>query len=80
VGISHHWESALGERSAVRARVRDVIAAIRDGSFARHLVEEQRRGYAELTSWQRHRPPSLIAAEQSLRRLLRKPPGTAPAR
>jgi ketol-acid reductoisomerase len=79
VGIAHHWDSALGDRSAVRARIRDVIAAIRNGSFARHLVEEQRREYPELTSWQRRRPPSLIAAERSLQRLLRKPPGKAVA-
>jgi ketol-acid reductoisomerase len=79
VGIAHHWDSALGDRSAVRARIRDVIAAIRNGSFARHLVEEQRRDYPELTSWQRQRPPSLIAAERSLQRLLRKPPGKAVA-
>jgi ketol-acid reductoisomerase len=80
VGIAHHWDSALGERSAVRARMRDVIAAIRDGSFARHLVDEQRREYSELTSWQRQRPASFIAAERSLRRLLRKPPGKVPVR
>ena len=74
VGIAHHWNRALGERSAVRERVHDVIAAIQDGRFARHLIEERRREYPELTSWQQHRPAALIAAEQSLRRVLRKPP------
>lgn len=73
VGIAHHWDSALGERSAVRGRIREVIRAIRDGSFARHLMEEQRREYPELRSWQQQRPSSLVAAEQSLRRVLRKP-------
>ncbi len=73
VGIAHHWDSALGDRSAVRGRIRDVIAAIRDGSFARHLIGEQGREYPELQSWQQQRPATLVAAEQSLRRLLRKP-------
>lgn len=72
VGIAHHWGSALGDRSAVRGRIRQVIDAIRDGSFARHLIEEQRREYPELESWQRHRSASLVAAERSLRRVIRK--------
>jgi len=73
VGIAHHWDSALVDRSAVRGRIRDVLAAIRDGSFARHLMDQQRREYPELTAWQQQRPRSLIAAERSLRRVLRRP-------
>ena len=72
VGIAHHWESALGDRNAVRDRIDAVIRAIRDGSFARHLVDEQRNDYRELRSWQQQRSASLVEAEQSLRRMLRK--------
>jgi ketol-acid reductoisomerase len=75
VGIAHHWQGALGDRTAVRDRIATVIRAIRDGSFARHLVDEQRSEYSELRSWQQGRSASLVAAEQSLRRMLRKPPG-----
>ena len=71
VGIAHHWDIALGERNAVRRRIRDVIDAIRNGTFAQHLLAEQRHQYPELTSWQRKRPASLVAAERSLRRVLR---------
>jgi len=78
VGIAHHWDRALGEREEVRARIRDAIAAIRDGTFARHLVDEQRRDYPELASWQRQRPQSRVAAERSLRQLIRKPHRTSP--
>lgn len=72
VGIAHHWESALGDRKAVRDRIDTVIRAIRDGSFAAHLVDEQRSEYGELRSWQRQRSAALVTAEQSLRRMLRK--------
>lgn len=72
VGIAHHWESALGDRKTVRDRIDTVISAIRDGSFAAHLVDEQRSEYRELRSWQRQRSAPLVAAEQSLRRMLRK--------
>ena len=75
VGIAHHWESALGDRAAVRDRIASVIRAIRDGSFARHLVGEQSNDYGELRSWQQGRSASLVAAEQSLRRMLRKQQG-----
>jgi ketol-acid reductoisomerase len=71
VGIAHHWESALGDRPAVRDRIATVLRAIRDGSFARHLVDEQRNSYRELRSWQQQRSASLVEAEQSLRRMLR---------
>jgi ketol-acid reductoisomerase len=73
VGISHYWQRALGDRDGVRNRIRDVIAGIRDGTFARHLTDQQQRDYPELTLWQHQRPASLVAAERSLHRILRKP-------
>jgi ketol-acid reductoisomerase len=73
VGIAHHWSSAIGDRDALRDRIRDVIRAIQDGSFARHLIDEQRHEYPELQQWRRQRPESLVRAEQSLRRVLRSP-------
>jgi ketol-acid reductoisomerase len=73
VGIAHHWQRALGDRDAVRSRIRDTIAAIRDGSFARHLMDEQNRDYPELKQWQQERPAALAAAERSLQRVLRRP-------
>jgi ketol-acid reductoisomerase len=73
VGIAHHWHSAIGDRDALRGRIRDVIRAIQDGSFARHLLDEQRHDYPELKQWRRQRPASLVSAEQSLRRVLRRP-------
>jgi ketol-acid reductoisomerase len=72
-GIAHHWDSALGDRNAVRRRIADVIGAIRDGSFARHLIEEQQRDYPELHTWRHQRSTSLEAAERSLRRIVRRP-------
>jgi ketol-acid reductoisomerase len=73
VGIAHHWSCALGDRDAIRGRIREVIGAIRDGRFARHLMAEQQLQYIELKSWQERRPAPLVAAERSLQRLLRKP-------
>jgi ketol-acid reductoisomerase len=73
VGIAHHWEGALGDREAVRARIRHTIDAIRDGRFARHLLDQQRQAYPELETWRQERPVALGEAERSLRRLLRTP-------
>jgi ketol-acid reductoisomerase len=73
VGIAHRWSGALGDRDATRRRIHDVIGVIRDGGFARHLMAEQQLQYPELRSWQEQRPASLVAAERSLQRLLRKP-------
>jgi ketol-acid reductoisomerase len=73
VGIAHHWQRALGDHDAVRCRIRDTIAAIRDGSFARHLMDEQNRDYPELKQWQRDRSAGLVAAERSLQRVIRRP-------
>jgi ketol-acid reductoisomerase len=73
VGIADHWQTALGDREAVRGRIRSAIEAIRNGTFARHLLEEQNRGYPTLRKWQQERPASLIAAEHSVRQMLRAP-------
>jgi ketol-acid reductoisomerase len=74
VGIAHHWHRAPVDRDGVRRRILDTLGAIRDGSFARHLMEQQQRGYPELAAWRQQRSPSLVAAEDSLRRLLRQRP------
>ena len=74
VGIAHHWQQAPGDRDAIRHRILDALNAIRDGRFARRLVEEQKAGYPELASWREQRSKSLVAAEASLRRLLRQRP------
>jgi ketol-acid reductoisomerase len=80
VGIAQNWDRALGEREAVRRRIVDALSAICDGSFARHLVDQQQREYPELESWRQQRSPSLVAAEQSLRRLLRQRPASSAQR
>jgi ketol-acid reductoisomerase len=80
VGIAHHWQRAPGDRDSVRRRIFDTLDAIRDGSFARHLLDQQQRGYPELESWRQQRSPSLVAAEHSLRRLLRQQPPAASER
>jgi ketol-acid reductoisomerase len=80
VGIAHHWQRAPGDRAGVRRRILDALDAIRDGSFARHLLDQQQRGYPELESWRQQRSPSLVAAEHSLRRLLRQQPLAASER
>jgi ketol-acid reductoisomerase len=80
VGIAHNWERALGDRDTVRRRIFDALGAIRDGSFARHLVDQQQRRYPELDAWRRQRSSSLVAAEESLRRLLRQPPPSSSQR
>jgi ketol-acid reductoisomerase len=78
-GIAHYWERALGDRDAVRRRIAGALEAIRDGRFARHLLDEQRGGYPELAAWRLRRSSSLVAAEDSLRRLLRQRPGSRSA-
>jgi len=75
VGIAHHWDRAIGHRDSVKQRIREVLGAIRDGGFARHLLDEQRREYPELHRWRQERPTALVDAERMLAQLLRKPPG-----
>jgi len=73
VGIAHHWDGALGDRAMVRSRILQTIDAIRDGSFARYLLDQQQRKYPELDAWRQHRPAALVAAERSVQEFLNKP-------
>lgn len=73
VGIAHHWGKALEDGSPVGERIAEVLRAIRDGSFARHLVEEHTRGYPELRAWREQRSRALVEAERRLREMLRGP-------
>jgi ketol-acid reductoisomerase len=73
VGISHHWESAIGERDGVRRRADAVLEAIRNGRFVQHLVREQAARYPELDAWRRGRSRALEEAERRLRALLHGP-------
>ncbi len=75
VGIARHWAEALGDERSVRRRIEAVLGAIRDGSFARDLLAEQRASYPGLARWRETRSALLIDAERQLRRLLRDPPG-----
>jgi ketol-acid reductoisomerase len=74
VGMAHYWEEAVGTEGAVRARIREVLEAIRNGQFARHLLAEQQQGYPELQRWRAQRPATLTDAETTLRRMLRSRP------
>jgi ketol-acid reductoisomerase len=71
-GIAHHYN---GGEAELRARMASVLAAIRSGEFARHLVAEQGRGHPELRGWRAARSARLEEAEARLRALLRPPPG-----
>jgi ketol-acid reductoisomerase len=73
VGIARHWTEAIGDEGATKARIDRVLDTIRTGTFARYLLDEQRRNYPELTTWRRTRPSALIEAERRLRGLLRGP-------
>ena len=78
VGIARHWESALGLEEDVRRRARDVLDAIRDGRFVRHLQAEQSRGYADLRKWRAERSVPLEDAERQLHAKLHGPPQGSP--
>lgn len=71
VGIAHHWESAIGSSAALRQRAEAALESIRDGRFARHLIDEQSLGYPELREWRAERPSALDEAERRLRAMLR---------
>lgn len=73
VGISHHWESALGDPTAVRQRADAVLESIRGGRFVEHLVRERSSHYPELQAWRAARPTALEDAERRLRAMLRGP-------
>jgi ketol-acid reductoisomerase len=70
VGIAHHWATALGPIGEVRQRAADVLEAIRNGTFVRHLADEQTRQYPELRSWRAGRSERLERAEQRVRQML----------
>ncbi len=72
VGIAQHWEDADGTDAAMRRRIAEVLAAIRDGHFAKRLADEQEAGYPELARWRTQRPATLMGAERRLRALLRE--------
>jgi ketol-acid reductoisomerase len=76
VGISHHWESAIGDRRDVRRRAEAVLESIRSGRFVEHLVREQTGRYPELAAWRRGRSSALEEAERRLRALLHGSPST----
>jgi ketol-acid reductoisomerase len=71
VGIAHHWATALGPIADVRRRAADVLESIRNGTFVRHLAEEQTRQYPELRGWRSKRSATLEHAELRLRNMLR---------
>jgi ketol-acid reductoisomerase len=71
VGIAHHWTEATGPVEEVRQHMRRVLEHIRSGVFARHLADEERAGYPELTAWRSRQSPRLIEAERRLRDELR---------
>jgi ketol-acid reductoisomerase len=56
----------------MRRAIKDVIREIKDGSFARNLIAEQKRGYPDLKSFKRAaRDHPLTATEARLRQLIR---------
>ena len=72
-GIARHWTDAIGDEAAMKERIGGVLDAIREGTFARYLLDEQQRNYPELTTWRQTRPSALIEAERRVHRLLRGP-------
>lgn len=72
-GIAHHWDRAVGSSQDLRTRMLEAIEAIRSGEFARHLVDQQAKGYPELREWKANRSERLSDAEESLREWLRGP-------
>lgn len=70
-GIARHWESAAPPER-LKAETARVLRAIRDGSFCRDLIAQQKAGYPEERTWRRGRSSRLEAAERSLRQLLRR--------
>jgi ketol-acid reductoisomerase len=73
VGIAHHWESAVGSSAAMRQQAEAVLASIRSGRFARHLIGEHARDYPERRRWRAERSSRLEDAEARLRAAMRGP-------
>lgn len=71
VGIAHHWERVLEPEEEIQRRIGEILGAIRQGTFAQHLLREEKRGYPELRRWRRRRSVTLVRTEARLRRLLR---------
>ncbi len=71
-GIALHWEGAA-PREVLRKATARALEGIRDGSFCRFLLAQQRRGHPHEREWRRSRPPALEDAERALGRLLRQP-------
>ncbi len=75
VGIAYHWDEAIGPESEAKDRIQRVLDRIRNGSFARYLLEQENRGHPELRNWRTDRPELLREAESRLQSWLRGPPG-----
>lgn len=76
VGIAREWDQAAGPPEELRDRMRARLRQIREGGFARYLVEEEGKGYPALDAWREKRPESMQKAERDLRRWLRGPTGS----
>ncbi len=72
-GIAHHWDQALGPVDEARERMVKAVEEIRSGEFARHLVDEESKGYPEIRRWRERHSPELRQAERKLRDWLRGP-------
>jgi len=72
-GIAHHWESAVGSSAAMRQQAETVLASIRNGRFARHLIGEHARDYPDRRRWRAERSSRLEETEARLRAGLRGP-------
>ncbi|MFQ5914134.1 MAG: ketol-acid reductoisomerase [Nitrospinota bacterium] len=71
VGIHSHTDRVFAEGPA-RRLMKEILGEIRDGTFARALVEEQEAGYPDLKQkLSRARSHPLVEVEASLRRKLR---------
>ncbi|MEE8585360.1 MAG: NAD(P)-binding domain-containing protein [Acidobacteriota bacterium] len=74
-GIAHHWEDSPPPEPELRQRTEQILERIRDGSFARHLMEQKTREYPERKKWRRNRSAALARAEKNLHKMLHGPGG-----
>lgn len=72
-GMAHYWDRALGPADEMQKRMVQALEAIRSGKFARHLVEEESKGYPEIRRWRERHSSALREAEKELRDWLRGP-------